>query len=117
MNNLHDLLLTIVQGAADIPDPQVSVKVQSEGIVNSLWAAKIYCVAFDLLAQYIIHIFRVDTWFYIDVCLIISESENVLQHYEKADWDLGWVNLFIVITSIIQKAQYSKIRSQTWWDW
>ena len=35
MNNLHDLLLTIVQGAADIPDPQVSVKVQSEVIVNS----------------------------------------------------------------------------------
>ena len=35
MNNLHDLLLTIVQGAVDIPDPQVSVKVQSQGIVNS----------------------------------------------------------------------------------
>lgn len=25
MNNLHSLLLTVVQGAADIPDPQVRV--------------------------------------------------------------------------------------------
>lgn len=28
MNNLHSLLLTVVQGAADIPDPQVRVHVR-----------------------------------------------------------------------------------------
>lgn len=28
MNNLHSLLLTVVQGAADIPDPQVRVHVK-----------------------------------------------------------------------------------------
>lgn len=40
MNNLHSLLLTVVQGAADIPDPQVRVHVRVHVKVLSEFMSK-----------------------------------------------------------------------------
>lgn len=40
MNNLHSLLLTVVQGAADIPDPQVRVHVRVQSKFMSKFKLK-----------------------------------------------------------------------------
>lgn len=54
MNNLHSLLLTVVQGAADIPDPQVRVHVRVH--------VKVQIKRFSHFFVYLLVSYLMDVW-------------------------------------------------------
>lgn len=71
MNNLHSLLLTVVQGAADIPDPQVRVHVRVHVKVLSEFMSK-FMSKFKLKDLVILTIRALDIFVYLLVSYLMD---------------------------------------------
>lgn len=92
MNNLHSLLLTVVQGAADIPDPQVRVHVRVHVKVLSEFMSK-FMSKFKLKDLVILTIRALEIFVY----LLVSYLMDVWQQGKKQ------TNNFNYSTKILQK--------------